>query len=253
MLMLQNARRRGRHVAWHADCSVVQQQEECAMRCSAVLAGVWVFGVSGLVLANPIMAVDEAYAQQYPSTGHVQLTRISSSSALGALEITRDGQPVTADVQSAAGPSRDLGSGMTTLAAAVACDCDVPFGHHSYVVGGIAVEIDVIDASAANTAVPEPSALCDVACAASVPVPPGTGGSAGDGSGGAAPTGGAATGGGAGDDSEGAAASAGMAPMAETPDEGSSSSGCAISRNARSLVPLGVGMALGLLAWRRKE
>jgi len=234
------------------------------MRWSAILAGACVFAVSGLALANPIMMVDEAYAQQYPWTGHVQLTRISSSSGLSTVEITRDGQPVTADVQPATGPSRDLGSGMTTLAAAVACDCNVPFGHHSYTVGGISVEIDVIDASVANTTVPEPSAQCDVACAASVPVPAGTGGSVGDGSGGAASTGGADSGAAGGPVSPAAAGSvgdiagevagtAGRLPSAETADGGSDSSGCVISRNERSLVPLGILMALGLLAWRRKQ
>jgi hypothetical protein len=163
---------------------------------------------------------------------------------------------VTADVQPATGPSRDLGSGMTTLSAAVACDCNVPFGHHSYTVGGIAVEIDVIDASVANTTVPQPSAQCDVACAASVPVPAGTGGSAGDGAGGAAPTGGPVTpgtGGSADDIADDVAGTAGMAPVAETTAEGTDSSGCAISPNERSLVPLGILMALGLLAWRRNQ
>ncbi len=227
------------------------------MRCTAILVGACVFAVSGLALANPIMMVDEAYAQQYPWTGHVQLTRISSSSSdLSTMVITRDGQPVTANVQPATGPSRDLGSGMTTLSAAVACDCNVPFGHHSYTVGGIAVEIDVIDASVANTTVPEPSAQCDVACTASVPVQPGTGGSDGSGgadSGTAGVSASSGTGGGAGDVSDGAAATVGMAPMAQTPNEGSDSSGCAISRNERSLVPLGILMALGLLAWRRKQ
>jgi len=226
------------------------------MRSSAILFGACVFGVSGMALANPIMMVDEAYAQQYPRTGHVQLTRISSSSGLSNVEITRDGQPVTADVQPATGPSRDLGSGMTTLSAAVACDCNVPFGHHSYTVGGIAVEIDVIDASVANTTVPQPSAQCDVACAASVPVPAGTGGSAGDGAGGAAPTGGPVTpgtGGSADDIADDVAGTAGMAPVAETTAEGTDSSGCAISPNERSLVPLGILMALGLLAWRRNQ
>jgi hypothetical protein len=226
------------------------------MRSSAILLGACVFGVSGLALANPIMMVDEAYAQQYPWTGHVQLTRISSSSGLSTLEITRDGQPVTADIQPATGPSRDLGSGMTTLAAAVACDCNVPFGHHSYTVGGVAVEIDVIDASVANTTVPQPSAQCDTACAASVPVPAGMGGSAGDGSSGAAPTGGPVspgTGGSVDDIADEVAGAAGMVPVAETTAEGSDSSGCAISQNERSLVPLGILMALGLLAWRRKQ
>ena len=215
------------------------------MRSSAVLFGASVFCVSGMALANPIMMVDEAYAQQYPWTGHVQLTRISSSFGLSTVEITRDGQPVTADVQPATGPSRDLGSGMTTLSAAVACDCNVPFGHHSYTVGGIAVEIDVIDASVASTTVPQPSAQCDVACAGSVPVPAGPGGSSGDGSGGAAPTGG--------DIADEVAGTAGMAPVAETTAAGTDSSGCSISQNERSLAPLGILMALGLLAWRRKQ
>jgi hypothetical protein len=227
---------------WHTNCIVLRMAKECAMRLPAILVGACVFGVSGLALANPIMMVDEAYAQQYPWTAHVQLTRISSISDLATVEITRDGELVTANVEPAIGPSRDLGSGMTTLSAAVACDCNVPFGHHLYTVGGIAVEIDVIDASAANTSVPEPSAQCDVACAASDPVPPGTGGGAGDGSGGGGVTGEAGSG--APDD---------PAPTGQTAGEGSDSAGCAISRNGGRLVPFGILMALGLLAWRRKK
>jgi len=65
--------------------------------------------MSGLARANPIMTVDEAYAQQDPWTTHVQLTRISSFSDLSTVQITRDGQLVTADVQPATGLSRDLG------------------------------------------------------------------------------------------------------------------------------------------------
>jgi hypothetical protein len=149
---------------------------------------------------------------------------------------------------------------MTTLSAAVACDCNVPFGHHSYIVGGIAVEIDVIDASVANTTVPSPSAQCDVVCAASVPVPPAIGGSGGDGSESAAVTDGVAgavvspgAGGSVGDVPGGAAGTAGMAPLAEPAYDGGDSSGCAVSRNDARLLPLGILAALGLLAWRRKK
>jgi hypothetical protein len=192
-----------------------RRSTKSAMRLSAILAGACVFGMGGLALANPILLVNEAYVQQFPGTNHVQVTLVTSypeASTQETMGFWRDEQLVDADVEYSPGPTRDLGSGPTTLSVLVACDCNVPVGHHSYTVADIDVGIDVVDASAANGTVPEPSAHCDVVCAADVPVSPGTGGSAGDGSGGAAPTGGAgsgAAGGGASDSSGGAAPTGG--------------------------------------------
>lgn len=153
------------------------------MRRLAILAAGCVMGTTGSALGNPIMLVDEAYAQQFPGTRHVQLTRLYSMSG-GSMEITRDGQPMTATVETKTGPSRDLGSGMTTISAYVACDCHVPLGKHTYTVAGKSIEIDVIEAAAVTSSAPQPSAECDVKCDSGGPPEP-QGGSAGEGSAGA--------------------------------------------------------------------
>jgi hypothetical protein len=212
-----------------------RRSTKSAMRLSAILAGACVFGMGGLALANPILLVNEAYVQQFPGTNHVQVTLVTSypeASTQETMGFWRDEQLVDADVEYSPGPTRDLGSGPTTLSVLVACDCNVPVGHHSYTVADIDVGIDVVDASAANGTVPEPSAHCDVVCAADVPVSPGTGGSAGDGSGGAAPTGGAGSGaaGGGASDSSGGATPTGEAGSGVAGGGASDSSGGAAPR-----------------------
>ncbi|MBN1609417.1 MAG: hypothetical protein JW940_22495 [Polyangiaceae bacterium] len=155
------------------------------MRTPAILAGACVIGTGGAAVANPIMVIDEAYAQQFPHTVHVQLTQEKSMSRPSTMSITRDGQVVTATTLRSATTSADLGSGVDDIYWVMACDCNVPIGQHSYNVGGKTLEVDVVDAAAATGALYHFSASCDTECSSVDPVPP-EGGSGGGGAGGAA-------------------------------------------------------------------
>lgn len=129
--------------------------------------------LSGSALANPIMVISEVYVEQFPGTTHVQVTRTYSSGASSTTPVTRDGASVAVTFDARSGGSRDLGSGMSNLTTVAGCDCFVPVGHHSYVVAGITVPLDVREASAASGTPRSPSAQCDVKCAGSIPAPAG--------------------------------------------------------------------------------
>jgi hypothetical protein len=189
------------------------------MRYPAILIGACVIGTSGAALGNPVMVINESYAQQYPGTSHVQLTHLYSYGSMSTMEITRDEQVVSATIESTSAGSRDLGSGVSTIYALVACDCNVPVGHHSYGVAGIAVEVEVVDASSTNGVFPNPSAECDQACEEDVFVPP-QGGSGGEGAGTGGADGGCAGSSGA----AGEAASAGLSGAAPAGGQGGTGS-----------------------------
>lgn len=125
--------------------------------------------LSGSALANPIMVVSEVYVEQFPGTSHVQVTRTYSSGASSTTAVTRDGASVAVTFEARSGGSRDLGSGMSNLTTVVGCDCSVAVGHHSYVVAGITVPLDVREASATSGSPRAPSAQCDVKCTSGIP------------------------------------------------------------------------------------
>ena len=221
------------------------------MRIAAIVAGASIIGTSGLALANPIMVVDEAYAQQVPGTLHVQTMQLSSMGPASTMQVTRDGRVVAGTVESLSAAARDLGSGYSNVYALVRCDCNVPMGAHSYVIGSHAVQLEVVDAATGALTPPEPSGGCAAQCTTAIAVPPaidgsGSGGAVEPGAGGSggAQPGGSATG--------GATSDTGTAGDSFEPDsdEGSSSS-CSVSRTERGLHSAMLLGLLGLLGWRR--
>ncbi len=181
--------------------------------------------------ANPVMSVDEAYAQQVPGSAHVQLTRLVYPGDASTMVVTRDGQTLTAEVVATAGPSRDLGSGVTSIPAFVMCDCSVPKGQHSYVVDGFTVNLEVLDAVGTSLSPPpQPSADCVTVCANTSPQT-GVGGATG----------------------QGGSTAAGGATA--TPTEKDDSSGCSISlRSGGSwLGALGLVTVLALMLGRKRK
>jgi hypothetical protein len=208
-----------RYRIWYAGCKGDPDSKENAMTSRAILVGVCVFATSGAAVANPIMMIDEAYAQQFPHTAHVQLTQEASMSRPSTMSITRDGEVVTPTTLRSDTTSADLGSGMDDIYWASSCDCNVPIGHHSYTVNGKNLEVEVVDAAAANGALQHFSAGCDMECP-SVPVPP-AGGSGGEGgAGGAAGEAGAPLG-----PSSGGVSAAGGAGGAAEPSGGAEPAG----------------------------
>ncbi len=230
----------------------------------SLLTAALLTGSVGMARANPIMVVDEAYVQQVPGTTHVQVTRLRSLTRMSTMELTRDGQAVVAEPLSVSGPSRDLGSGVSNIHALVACDCDVPIGHHAYSVDGMAAEIAVTDATTATAPIPTPDGNCEVECESRLTLPAPTGGTSGEGAGGSSiigPVGGSSAGGGTsaaagatGSATGGTLGSAGAsADYVDDSDDDGSSSGCSVAGQRRGMMELGVLAALGLiLVCRRK-
>ncbi len=210
------------------------------MKNLAILVGTTVITLAATARANPIMTVNEVSAQQVPGTTYVQLTHLDSMSEASMDQVTRDGQAIQVTAaQAMAGPSRDLGSGMTTIHAKVGCDCSVGVGHHRYVVDGKAVELDVVAANAASSPILEPSAGCDTKCPSAEPFVP-VGGSGGVGSAGAP-------------SSDAGAAGTSTAGAGTDDDDDDESSGCSMARGAGAAVPLGFLAGLALLALRRRQ
>lgn len=201
-----------------------------AKHLTSILVASLAAAAAGSAQANPVMSVDEAYAQQVPGSAHVQLTRLVYPGDASAMVVTRDGQTLSAEVVATAGPSRDLGSGVTSIPAFVMCDCSVPKGQHRYVVDGFTVNLEVLDAIGTSLSPPpQPSADCVTSCP-SAPIEPGAGGATG----------------------QGGSTAAGGATA--TPTEKDDSSGCSISlRSGGSwLGALGLLSALALVFGRRR-
>lgn len=263
------------------------------MRSLAILVGAAAITVSGPTLANPMMIVNEVYVQQVPGTLHVQITRNYSSGSPTTTTVTRDGTTLQIAFETTSAGSRDLGSGMANVVKHLGCDCSVPVGSHDYVVAGSKLPLTVVDAAAATGTVLTPSAQCDTQCASTIVAPPATGGSpstGGSSTGGNASTGGNGNGG---SQSSGGSPSTGGSNAGGSPSTGGStgttsasggatavvgnggstaiggststtstggpnkdnsdSSGCAVSRTASGLLPVGVMVALGLLVLRRRK
>jgi hypothetical protein len=152
------------------------------MRCLALSMTVSAITFSGSVLANPVMIVNEVYVEQVPGTAHVQVTRTYSGGGVASTNVTRDGSTIVVAFETFPGGSRDLGSGQSSLYTVAGCDCFVPPGHHSYVVAGSTVGLDVTDESATAGTARSPSADCATQCVAGFAAPPASAGSSGTGS-----------------------------------------------------------------------
>jgi hypothetical protein len=185
------------------------------MRSTAIFVAVSAMTLSGSALANPVMAVNDAYVEQFPGTAHVQLTRNYNGGGVALPpQGTRDGAVIEVTFENTPGEIRDWGSGISSpLYTGVSCDCFVPVGHHVYTVAGQKAQLDVVEASAATGSVRSPSAACDTKCGAASPA---------------------------------TAASSGTKS-----DDGSS--GCSVSRATCSLWPISGLAAFGLLVLRRRK
>ncbi|HEY5956779.1 MAG TPA: hypothetical protein VIV60_09510 [Polyangiaceae bacterium] len=248
------------------------------MRNIALFIAVSAITLSNLSLANPIMVVNDVSVEQYPGTTHVQITRQYSDGGPQATVVTRDGATIAMEFSAFSAPSRDLGSGHSTVNGVVGCDCAVALGQHSYVVAGRTIALDVGEASTATGTARTPSANCDTQCAvdAMVPLPIAGGGGANQttpsaggkatlgGSGGVAATATSITasapsaGGGAALTGYGGVAATGSssATSEHSPTGTASngdSSGCNFSPVTRSIMPVAALAVLGLLAMRRRK
>jgi hypothetical protein len=202
---------------------------------------------------NPIMVVNDVYAEQVPGTAHVQITRTYSSGGPSTTEVKRDGSTITISFENTSGGSRDLGSGITSLSMHLGCDCSVPVGDHSYVVAGMTVPVTVVDAATATGTPRSPSADCASKCESSVVVPTATGGASGTG-GGTGTTGGASgTGGGTGTTGGATGLGSGASDSSSAPQDNNDSSGCAIAGRASGFLPIGILLTLGLLGFCRRK
>ncbi|PKN54424.1 MAG: hypothetical protein CVU56_26630 [Deltaproteobacteria bacterium HGW-Deltaproteobacteria-14] len=129
------------------------------VRRATVLALGLLLSSGGVAQANPI-ASQILRARQVPETRHVQLTYGHDSSAGGTLDtptaVARDGASVDVTwVTLSGGYTANTGSGLTSVDATQACDCDVPVGVHDYLVtvsamsGQIPVNVTVVAGLAA--------------------------------------------------------------------------------------------------------
>ena len=225
------------------------------MRCLAIPVAAVTSMVSFCAFGNPVLVVNDVYAEQVPGTAHVQITRTYSSGGPSTTEVKRDGSTITISFENTSGGSRDLGSGITSLSMHLGCDCSVPLGDHSYVVAGMIVPVTVVDAATAIGTPRSPSADCAAKCDSSVIVPTATGGASGTGGGTGSTTGGATgTGGGTGTTTGGATGLGSVtSDSSSAPQDRNDSSGCAVAGRASGFLPIGILLTLGLLGFRRRK
>jgi hypothetical protein len=95
-----------------------------------ILTLVWL--VPGLAQANPI-ALEVVRARQVPGTHHVQITYgVDGTKVQTPLSTSRDGTKLGLAWHGQTGYTANTGSGLVSVNATQACDCDVPLGTHKY-------------------------------------------------------------------------------------------------------------------------